>query len=376
MATLFPGALDAPVNPVGTDPLVTPDHAGQHTNENDAIKALEAKVGVDNSAVTSSLDYMMKQTGLPSNVLHNGDLTVWQRGAGPWTFGSKTYGPDRWMLYRAAGTAGCTASRVAGAPGSQYGLRVQRDSGGTSSAAVVVSQQVETVEALKYAGRTVTASFKAQAGANYSAAASALGVEIVWGTGVDQDQYNTGFTGQTAISNSVTLTSTWQTFSTTFAIPSTATEFFLRFISTPTGTAGAADYFDVADVALIDSPTLTRPHRRTYQQELAACQRFFTMAPSGDFVWIGQAYAAAACAIYYTLPVTMRVAPTLTIPAGPYTGWLSETGVASRTPTSLAAGSNSVRVAGMSATGVTTLPAYAPVAANASFAPIPISADL
>jgi len=43
---------------------VTVPHATQHTNLNDAVEALEAKVGVDGSAVTSSLDYKVANQGL------------------------------------------------------------------------------------------------------------------------------------------------------------------------------------------------------------------------------------------------------------------------------------------------------------------------
>jgi hypothetical protein len=57
MATNFPTSLDALTNPTGSSSLTSPDHAGQHTDANDAIEALQAKVGVDGSAVTTSLDY-------------------------------------------------------------------------------------------------------------------------------------------------------------------------------------------------------------------------------------------------------------------------------------------------------------------------------
>lgn len=61
MATTFPTSLDTPPNPVGTDELLnaTPalQHHAQHANENDAIEALETKVGVDGSAIAGSLDY-------------------------------------------------------------------------------------------------------------------------------------------------------------------------------------------------------------------------------------------------------------------------------------------------------------------------------
>jgi hypothetical protein len=56
MTTAFPTAIDAFTNPNGSDPRTGPDHAAQHSDKNDAIEALEAKVGVNGSAVATSLD--------------------------------------------------------------------------------------------------------------------------------------------------------------------------------------------------------------------------------------------------------------------------------------------------------------------------------
>jgi microcystin-dependent protein len=57
VATNFPTSLDSLTNPTSTDSLTSPSHAGQHADANDAIEALQAKVGVNSSAVTTSLDY-------------------------------------------------------------------------------------------------------------------------------------------------------------------------------------------------------------------------------------------------------------------------------------------------------------------------------
>lgn len=59
MATSFPTSLDALTNPTSSDSLNTPGvlHADEHADANDAIEALEAKVGVNGSAVSTSLDY-------------------------------------------------------------------------------------------------------------------------------------------------------------------------------------------------------------------------------------------------------------------------------------------------------------------------------
>jgi len=57
MATSYPASLDSFTNPTAVDTLDSPPHDTQHADANDAIEALQAKVGVDGSAVTTSLDY-------------------------------------------------------------------------------------------------------------------------------------------------------------------------------------------------------------------------------------------------------------------------------------------------------------------------------
>ena len=68
MSTNFPGALDALTNPAATDSLT--GHASQHANANDAIEALQAKVGINGSAVATSLDYRIStaETGLDGKI--------------------------------------------------------------------------------------------------------------------------------------------------------------------------------------------------------------------------------------------------------------------------------------------------------------------
>jgi hypothetical protein len=58
----FPSSLDDLSTTRGTTgaPLSNPNHITHHTAEDTAIQALEAKVGIDSSAVTTSLDYKLK----------------------------------------------------------------------------------------------------------------------------------------------------------------------------------------------------------------------------------------------------------------------------------------------------------------------------
>jgi hypothetical protein len=57
MATNFPSSLDTLTNPTSSDSLSSPSHSAQHANANDAIEALQAKVGADGSAVTTSHEH-------------------------------------------------------------------------------------------------------------------------------------------------------------------------------------------------------------------------------------------------------------------------------------------------------------------------------
>lgn len=81
MPTSFPGGLDSLTNPTSGQFLNNPAHDEQHANVNDAIEALETKVGVDSSAVTTTLDYKVKSTssvdpGHKHTKLHNSSGTA------------------------------------------------------------------------------------------------------------------------------------------------------------------------------------------------------------------------------------------------------------------------------------------------------------
>lgn len=81
MSITYPSSLDNFPNPQSTDLLdnasPTLDHWTQHSNVNDAIEALEAKVGVDGSAETTSFDYKLSGvTGSDKAVSKTGSETL------------------------------------------------------------------------------------------------------------------------------------------------------------------------------------------------------------------------------------------------------------------------------------------------------------
>lgn len=72
MAILYPASLDSLVNPTATSAMTSPSHADQHADANDAIEALQAKVGTTSSAVVTSLDYVVRN--LPAANIASGTL--------------------------------------------------------------------------------------------------------------------------------------------------------------------------------------------------------------------------------------------------------------------------------------------------------------
>lgn len=58
-AISYPTSLDTLTNPSPTDSTATVSHSAQHSNANDAIEALQAKVGVNGSAVNTTIDFKL-----------------------------------------------------------------------------------------------------------------------------------------------------------------------------------------------------------------------------------------------------------------------------------------------------------------------------
>ena len=61
MASNYPTSIDNFTNPTSSDSMSAVPHATQHSDINDAVEALEAKVGANSSAVTTSHDYKLNE---------------------------------------------------------------------------------------------------------------------------------------------------------------------------------------------------------------------------------------------------------------------------------------------------------------------------
>jgi len=271
---------------------------------------------VADSSTSTGLRYN-PQNALANPVI-NGGMDVWQRGTSIAGASSvSNYTVDRWIGFRAGSTfSRQTVSDSTNLPNIQYSCRIQRNSGTTGTSSIILQSNFETVNSIPFAGKTVTVSYYARVGANFSG--TNFVASLFSGTGTDQVVLN-GLTGQaTVVTGSVTPTTTWQRFVLTGTVASTATQLAVDFYFIPSGTAGANDWVEVTGVQ-IDLGTYTASTAPTFrraggtlQGELSAAQRYYYRNTPGVVYGIqGDAIATSTTAGWASLrpPVRMRIAP-------------------------------------------------------------------
>jgi hypothetical protein len=222
----------------------------------------------------------INSTAAGKNLIINGGFDIWQRGT---TFAGTTqsvgYTADRWKV-PALGQRSYSR-QPASLDGFEYCMRIQRDSASTFVSSTGIAETLETSNALLYRGKTLTISFWGRKGENFSASGSLIQVRIDTGTLVNGSKIpGSNLTGQINIlSVSQALTTSWQkfTYTTTQVVGSSQNNIAVSLEFIPAGTAGAADYFEVAGVQVEVGSSAT-PFSRAggdIQGELAKCQRYY-----------------------------------------------------------------------------------------------------
>jgi hypothetical protein len=232
------------------------------------------------------------------------------------------YPVDRFWVARSAGASGASAIQISSTTldGFENAIRVQRTAANTSTADLQLGQTFELLNSVPFANKAVVVSFYARAGANYSPTSSALAVRLYTGTGTNQAGYGYNYTGTaTPISQTATLTTSWQRFQYTATLSSTMKQMQFFTSMTPTGTAGANDYFDITGLQ-VELGSIATPFSRsqgTIQGELAACQRYFASSSStGTFAQANTQVIPSVSTTFiagFRLPQRMRSAPTVII---------------------------------------------------------------
>jgi hypothetical protein len=253
------------------------------------------------------------------NRLINGAMNIWQRGTSVTANSTVTWLADRWSGCQFANQ---TLSQSSSVPtGFQYSLKAQRPASGSGLGLINAAQTVEYQNMYDLAGQSVTFSFWALAGANFSASGSLLGVQLQTGTTADQGTAYPyySWTGNSApINTTQAITTTWTKYTFTGTIPSNAKELIVNFYYTPVGTAGADDAFYVTGLQLEVGTTATNFDFRSIGQETLLCQRYYIRYANGtgQRLGVGDRYATTFIQCMTFFPTEMRTAPTLVATTG------------------------------------------------------------
>jgi hypothetical protein len=289
------------------------DLIGASANDTPAILSVGAngETLVADSSASVGIRY---QAPVNANPVINSAFQVWQRGT---TFSTASvYTADRWY-WGGGGNAISrqTTSDTTNLPNIQYCARVGRSAGNTGTGTVYFANSFESVNSIPYAGKTVTVSFYARKGADYSGSGSTVNLNLTSGTGTDENII-VGYTGGSTVNAyNAALTTTWQRFTFSGTVPTNCNELAMYFSYTPVGTAGAADYFETTGVQIEVGSVATpfKTYAGTIQGELAACQRYYWRSTGGSVYSQyaqGMAGSTTACQMFLQFPVTMRTNPT------------------------------------------------------------------
>jgi hypothetical protein len=271
------------------------------------------------------------------NRIINGDFQIWQRGAGGAAAflavagGTTLYTADRWQFSVVGGGGSGACSQIAGATSGSYVCKVQRTAGNAVVGNISIATSLTRDMGIGAAGNKLTLSFKAFAGANFSAAGSQITVQLISGTGAnDVSVITTGFAGQAIVfAQAVAITPALTNYSitTAAALPANITQLAVIFQFTPVGVAGVDDSFSITDVQLEISDNQSPFERKSFAQEIFECQTFFsksfiysTVPAQNIGIGTGEQYFTAAFAgavqMYGStvpFPRYMRNTPVMTI---------------------------------------------------------------
>jgi len=319
------------------------------------------------------------------NILDGTDMTInpAQRGTSQAAdiAATTTYGPDRFAFKGGASSAiNWSINADTTVAGFSKSLKFQRKSANADTAAINLCQALESIDSIRMQGRTVTFSFWARSGANYSG--GALTVQVESGTGTDQSAANLiggTWSGQTHVVNTTqAITGTMTRYQFTGTVPAGCTQLGIIIQWTPVGTAGADDSVILNGFQLEDGQGASPYEHRDIEVELALCQRYFYQLnepASGNIVAAGHVVSTNVELWSMGLPVTMRTAPTVTVTVGSFKSNSSTGGIVAATALA-ASGTHTTTQIGLTATGTGTAGQGATLQGGGGAGSIAVSADL
>ena len=198
-----------------------------------------------------------------------------------------TYAMDRWRSYGGGSSPAHAMSwttRSDAGEGNGYYGRFQRTADNTATHTMGISQGWETDDSKYYAGKEVTLSFRARAGANWSPTNGTVGFGLAGGEGTNENPVSMTNTDIVfRIDANLPQGGGFVQYSGTGTIPADKTQLALQVSWTPVGTAGANDYWDVREVQLELGDTVTQFENRSTGEEFQLCQRYFEKSDDPQF---------------------------------------------------------------------------------------------
>ena len=256
------------------------------------------------------------------NKIINGDFGIWQRGTSFTNPSDQSYTADRFLVnYNGTGATRTISQQtfdysaspaadklpITGYP-STYFLRYAVSVAGSGNTYNFINQRIEDVRTL--AGQTVTVSFWGKADSSRS----------INGPGWRQN-FGSGGSGDvdTSSGSTFSFTTSWQRFTTTFAVPpiagktiGTSSYVNLFIASLPSNTTFTVDIWGVqVEAGSVATPFTTATG--TLSGELTACQRYYYQVANGTIGPVGGGFNNGTTTMETVIqfPVTMRTTPTI-----------------------------------------------------------------
>lgn len=295
--------------------------------------------------------YVDTAVGRP-NLIINGGFTFFRRQV-PGTATSRstgTYGPDRWFMLTSSLATDCQSKRIddtATGGNHKYACQVINNSG--SAKIIGIAQAIPSDDAIPLRGQTVTFAFLAKAGSGTPNLRAAI-IEftgtpdsINFGGTVGRDPvnsysnttYTTGNFFKTtsltvaAVSSSLAQTTSYQQFSVTATISTSASNLILMVWEESTVASGAS--FTITQAQLSIGSGVRPWYPQTFALDKLACNRFYhstypegvapgTANAAGSYVapWLFASFTSSQSQTFYAtnLYPQMRAIPTITMYSG------------------------------------------------------------
>jgi hypothetical protein len=272
---------------------------------------------LDVSGNVNVLNTVIMGSSFLRNKVINGEMSVAQRGTSYALTSSVAYGSlDRWAALQITTASGTFSQIASGLTSFQYAAKLQRTASTTNTGSLWMGQAFETVNSIPLQGKTVTFSFWAKAGANFSGSTNLMQAQVITGTGTDQSissMFSGTWTGYASAALNQAITTTWTRYSYTVAIGSSVTQIGVILLFTPTGTAGADDSMSITGAQLEEGPVATPFERKLYDQVLVDCQRYYLLIGDGTLIASGYLTSGSYLDAMVRWPVTMRASPVVAV---------------------------------------------------------------